>query len=229
VALMEFFQAYVENWSAWWPQILPAVGVTLGLMAGAYALSCVIGIVLALGKLSQLRPLRAFCTAYVEVGRSVPALAVLFLVYFGLVPLGLTLDNVTAGIVGLALAHGAYMGEVFRGGLEALHKGQREAALAVGLTPVQAFQDVLLPQAVRIVLPPALNMLVIMLRDTSLCYFISTPELMLRVRDLTSTYFLPLHLYVLAGVIYFAIAFPLSMFARRVEARMSRGLRSASD
>lgn len=226
---MEFFQAYVENWDAWRPQLLSAVWVTIALMAAAYALSCVIGMLLALGKLSKRWPIRAFCTMYVEVARSVPALAILFLVYFGLVPLGLTLDNFTAGMIGLALAHGAYMGEVFRGGLEALHRGQREAALAVGLTPAQAFQDVLLPQAVRIVLPPALNMLVIMLRDTSLCYFISTPELMLRVRDLTSTYFLPLHLYVLAGAMYFAIAFPLSLLTRRVEARMSRGLRSASD
>lgn len=225
---MEFFQAYIENWSAWWPQILSAIQVTIALMVAAYALSCGIGMVLALGKLSRVWPVRAVCTVYVEVARSVPALAVLFLVYFGLVPLGLTLDNFTAGMIGLALAHGAYMGEVFRGGLEALHKGQREAALAAGLTPAQAFRHVLLPQAVRIVLPPAMNMLVIMLRDTSLCYFISTPELMLRVRDLTSTYFLPLHLYVLAGAIYFAIAFPLSLVTRRVEARMSRGLRSVS-
>lgn len=225
---MEFFQVYVEHWSAWWPQILSATGVTLLLMLAAYALASVIGMGLALGKLSRLWPLRGFCIVYIEVARSIPALAILFLVYFGLVPLGLTLDAFTAGMVGLALSHGAYMGEVFRGGLEALHKGQREAALAVGLTPSQAFRDVLLPQALRIVLPPALNMLVIMLRDTSLCYFITTPELMLRVRDLTSTYFLPLHLYVLAGAIYFAIAFPLSMLTRRVEARMSRGLRSQS-
>ncbi len=223
---MEFLQVYVEHWPAWWPQILPAVGVTIGLTAGAYGLSVALGMLLALGKLSKVTPIRAFCAGYVEVARSVPALAILFLVYFGLVPLGLTLDAFTAGVVGLALCHCAYMGEVFRGGLEALHKGQREAALAVGLTPFATFWYILLPQATRIVLPPALNMLIVLLRDTSLCYFISTPELMLKARDLTSTYFLPLHLYILAGAIYFAIAFPLSMMTRRVEAHMRRGLRS---
>jgi polar amino acid transport system permease protein len=225
--MIEFLSVYAEHWSAWWPQILPAVGVTLGLTAGAYALSVLLGLGLAVGRLSRVRPVRWFASAYVEVARSVPALAILFLVYFGLVPLGLTLDAFTAGVVGLALCHGAYMGEVFRGGLEALHKGQREAALAVGMTPRDAFRFILLPQATRIVLPPALNMLIVLLRDTSLCYFITTPELMLTARDLTSTYFLPLHLYVLAGAIYFAIAFPLSLATRRISRRMSRGLRQS--
>jgi polar amino acid transport system permease protein len=223
--MIDFLSVYVEHFGEWWPQILPAIGVTIGLTVSAYLLSLSLGILLALGKLSKVRPLRLLCTAYIEVARSVPALAILFLVYFGLVPLGLTLDAFTAGMVGLALSHGGYMGEVFRGGLEALHKGQREAALAVGLTPLAAFRYILLPQATRIILPPAMNMLIVLLRDTSLCYFITTPELMLRVRDLTSTYFLPLHLYLLAGAIYFAIAFPLSMATRRVEARLSRGLR----
>lgn len=223
--MIEFLAVYGEHFDAWWPGILSAVGVTVALTLGAYALACAIGLALALGKLSRIAPVRLVCSAYVEVARSVPTLAVLFLVYFGLVPLGLTLDAFTAGLVGLALTHGGYMGEVFRAGLEALHKGQREAALAVGLTPSAAFRYVLLPQATRIVLPPALNMLIVLLRDTSLCYFITTPELMLRVRDLTSTYFLPLHLYLLAGVIYFALAFPLSMLTRAVEFRMSRGMR----
>jgi His/Glu/Gln/Arg/opine family amino acid ABC transporter permease subunit len=223
--MMEFFRAYIDNWPEWWADIGPAILVTLGLTAGAYCLSSMIGLVLALAKTSRLAPLRAVATAYVEIARSVPALAVLFLVYFGLVPLGITLGSFTAGVIGLALVHGAYMGEIFRGGLEALHRGQREAALSVGLTPFAALRYVLIPQAARIVLPPALNMLVVLLRDTSLCYFITTPELMLTMRDLTSTYFLPLHLYVLAGALYFAIAFPLSMLARKAEAHMRRGLR----
>lgn len=223
--MIEFFSVYLKHFDAWWPQLLPAIGVTIGLTATAYILSLSLGLMLALGKRSKVMPIRILSTGYIEVARSVPALAILFLIYFGLVPLGLTLDSFTAGVVGLALAHGGYMGEIFRSGLEALHKGQREAALAVGLTPAAAFRHVLLPQATRIVLPPAMNMLIVLLRDTSLCYFITTPELMLRIRDLTSTYFLPLHLYLLAGAIYFALALPLSMATRRVEARLSRGLR----
>lgn len=224
---MEFFATYVEHWDAWWPQFLPAIGVTIALTVAAYALSVLVGLLLAIGKLSTVTLVRWFATGYVEVARSIPALAILFLVYFGLTPLGIVLDAFTAAVLGLALCHGAYMGEVFRAGLEALHKGQREAALAAGLTPRAAFVHVLLPQATRIVLPPALNMLVVLLRDTSLAYFITTPELMLTARDLTSTYFLPLHLYVLAGAIYFAIAFPLSLATRYLSRRMSRGLRES--
>jgi polar amino acid transport system permease protein len=225
--MIQFLSTYADYAADWFPEVADAVGVTLALTGLAYVFSVLLGIGLALGRLSNVAPLRAFTTAYVEIARSVPALVILFLVYFGLVPLGLTLDAFSAGVIGLSLSHGAFMGEVFRAGLEALHKGQREAALAVGLTPFAGFRYILLPQAIRIVLPPAVNMLIVLLRDSSLCYFITTPELMLRVRDLTSTYFLPLHLYLLAGGIYFVIAFPLSLLARRLEKRMGRGLRRA--
>jgi His/Glu/Gln/Arg/opine family amino acid ABC transporter permease subunit len=225
--MMEFLSVYADYASDWLPEIADAVGVTLALTGLSYVFSVLLGIGLALGRLSKIVPLRAFATAYVEIARSVPALVILFLVYFGLAPLGLALDAFPAGVIGLSLSHGAFMGEVFRGGLEALHKGQREAALAVGLTPFAGLRYILLPQTIRIVLPPAVNMLIVLLRDSSLCYFITTPELMLRVRDLTSTYFLPLHLYLLAGAIYFVIAFPLSLLARRLEKSMSRGLRRA--
>ena len=226
--MIEFLSLYGEYARDWWPEISAAIGVTLALTGISYILSIALGIVLALGRLSSVRPLRAISRGYIEIVRSVPALVILFLIYFALADFGLALDAFTAGAIGLALSHGAFMGEVFRGGLEALHKGQREAALAVGLSPNAAFRYILLPQALRIVLPPAVNMLIVLLRDSSLCYFITTPELMLRVRDLTSTYFLPLHLYLLAGAIYFAIGFPLSLIARKVERMMGRGRRAES-
>ena len=182
---------------------------------------------LALGKLSHIAVVRAFCTAYIEVARGVPALAILFLIYFGLVPLGLVLDAFVAGFVGLGMSAGGYIAEVFRAGIQAIHKGQREAALAVGMTPVMSFRYIILPQAVRVVLPPLLNMLIILLKDTSICSLISTPELMLRAKDLAMMSFLPMHLFLLAGVIYFLLAWPLSLVTRRVEAHMRRGLRAA--
>lgn len=221
-----FLHVYIDNWSDWGPQIYAAVWVTIQLTVASFALAVLIGILLALGKLSPIRPLRMFCTAYVEVARGIPALAILFLLYFGLVPLGIVLDAFTAGVVGLGMAAAGYIAEVFRAGIQAIHKGQREAALAVGMTPAMTFRYIILPQAFRIILPPLLNMLIILLKDTSICSLISTPELMLRAKDLAMMSFLPMHLFLLAGLIYFLLAWPMSLVTRRLEARMRRGLRA---
>ncbi len=226
--MSEFLAVYVEHWADWWPQIALATWNTILLTIFSFALAVVIGVLLALGKLSHLRVIRAFCTAYIEIARGVPALAILFLIYFGLVPLGLVLDAFVAGFVGLGLSAGGYIAEVFRAGIQAIHKGQREAALSVGMTPFMSFRYIILPQAVRIILPPLLNMLIILLKDTSICSLISTPELMLRAKDLAMMSFLPMHLFLLAGVIYFLLAWPMSLLTRRLEAHMRRGLRSAA-
>jgi His/Glu/Gln/Arg/opine family amino acid ABC transporter permease subunit len=223
-----FLRLYLENWSHWWPQLVPAMENTLGLTALSYLLALVLGIILAVGKLSKIRAVRAFCVGYIEFVRGIPALALLFLIYFGLVPIGLVVDSFTAAVIGLGMNQGAYMAEVFRGGIEALHKGQREAALAVGMTPYKAYRFIIMPQAVRIVLPPLLNMLIVLLKDTSICSLISTPELMLRAKDITSMSFLPMHIYLLVGLLYFMMAWPLSMATRRVEAYLGRGRRRGS-
>lgn len=226
--MIEFLAVYAENWANWWPQLSVAIWNTLWLMVCSFALAVAIGLVLAIGKISRIRLLRALCTGYIEIARGVPALAILFLIYFGLVPLGIVLDAFVAGFVGLGMSAGGYIAEVFRAGIQAVHKGQREAALSVGMTPMKSFRYIILPQAIRIVLPPMLNMLIILLKDTSICSLISTPELMLRAKDLAMMSFLPMHLFLLAGLIYFLLAWPLSLLTRRLEARMRRGLHAAS-
>jgi polar amino acid transport system permease protein len=223
--MIDFLGVYAENWADWSPQIAAATWNTLLLTVFSFSLAVVIGILLAVGKISPIRPIRTFCIAYIEVARGVPALAVLFLIYFGLVPLGIVLDAFVAGFVGLGMSAGGYIAEVFRAGIQAIHKGQREAAFSVGMTPLMSFRYIILPQAVRVVLPPMLNMLIILLKDTSICSLISTPELMLRAKDLAMMSFLPMHLFILAGVIYFILAWPLSILTRRVEIRLRRGMR----
>ncbi len=226
--MIEFLAVYAENWANWWPQLAVAIWNTLWLMVCSFALAVAIGLVLAVGKISRIRLLRAFCIGYIEIARGVPALAILFLIYFGLVPLGIVLDAFVAGFIGLGMSAGGYIAEVFRAGIQAIHKGQREAALSVGMTPLVSFRYIILPQAIRIVLPPMLNMLIILLKDTSICSLISTPELMLRAKDLAMMSFLPMHLFLLAGLIYFLLAWPLSLLTRRLEARMRRGLHAAN-
>ncbi len=224
--MIAFLSVYFENWANWWPQIQRAMTVTVQLTVCSFALATVVGLLLALGKLSAIRALRMFCSGYIEVARGVPTLAILFLLYYGLVPLGLALDAFVAGFIGLGLSAAGYMAEVFRAGIEALHKGQREAALSVGMTPSMSFRYIILPQAIRIILPPLLNMLIILLKDTSICSLISTPELMLRAKDLAMMSFLPMHLFLLAGVLYFLMSWPLSIITRHVEAKMRRNTKT---
>jgi polar amino acid transport system permease protein len=226
--MIEFLSVYGENWAEWWPQIAAAVWNTILLTIFSFALAVVIGMLLALGKLSPVKLIRGFCATYIEIARGIPALAILFLIYYGLVPLGIVLDAFVAGFVGLGMSAGGYIAEVFRAGIQAVHKGQREAALSVGMTPLKSFRYIILPQAMRIILPPMLNMLIILLKDTSICSLISTPELMLRAKDLAMMSFLPMHLFLLAAVIYFILAWPMSLLTRRVERRMRRGMRGAA-
>jgi len=225
--LQAFLAVYTEHWPDWGPQIYAAIWVTVELTVVSFLIAVSLGLVLAVGKLSRIAPLRYFCTGYIELARGIPALAILFLLYFGLVPLGIVFDAFTAGAVGLGMSAAGYIAEVFRAGIQAIHKGQREAALAVGMTPITTFRYIILPQAVRIILPPLLNMLILLLKDTSICSLISTEELMLRAKDLAMMSFLPMHLFVLAGVIYFLLAWPLSLLTRRVEVRLRQGLRRA--
>jgi His/Glu/Gln/Arg/opine family amino acid ABC transporter permease subunit len=222
--VIDFVAQFAAHWDGWWPQMLAALVVTVEITIGAFALGVVIGVFVAIGRLSRLRALRGFCLGYVEVVRGVPALVILFLLYFGLVPLGVVMDALPAAILGLGLSAGGYISEIFRAGIEAMHKGQRESGLAIGLTPGAVYRYIILPQATRIVLPPLLNMLIVLLKDSSLASLISAPEIMLRAKDIASQDFLPMQLFVFAGVMYFLMAMPLSLAVRRLEVYLRRGL-----
>ncbi len=163
---------------------------------------------------------------YIGFFRGVPVLVILYWIYFALPEMGyeiLIVSSYTAAVIGLGIHGGAFLAEIFRSGIEALHRGQTEAALALGMTPVKAMRWIVLPQAVRVVLPPLANYAVGLLKDTALCSIIAAPELMLRAKDLASSSFLPMHAFVLAAVFYYVMSFPMMRGVERLEARMSRG------
>ncbi|MET0351037.1 MAG: amino acid ABC transporter permease [Rhizobacter sp.] len=222
----EFFQAYPTYWPEWGPRLASAARVTAEISFFGFLLALVLAAGLVAMNRSRLPALRMASGAVVEFLRAVPLLALLLALYFGLPAVGLTLSGYWAGILGLGLQGAAYVAEVFRGGLDSVHKGQREAALASGMTPFQTFTAVVLPQALRVMLPPLVNCYVSLLKDSSLCALIATDELMLAARQISSEYFLPLHIFLLVGLIYFAIAFPLSMFSRLLGRKLSRGRRA---
>jgi His/Glu/Gln/Arg/opine family amino acid ABC transporter permease subunit len=221
--MIDFWASIWENLPDWGPQMLVAAVQTLKLTSASFVLAVAFGIIVALLRLSHLAPVRWLAIVFIEVGRGTPALVILFLIYFGLpavVP-WLEFNSFTAAVIGLGLQGAAVLAEIFRAGIEALDRGQREASLSLGLTPAQTMRDVMAPQAIRIVLPPVGNYLIGLLKDTAIASIIAAPELMLRAKDLASSSFLPMQLYVLAAIIYFAMSYPLSLLLRRLEAGLA--------
>src|SRR5271165_1682281 len=212
-----------ELLAEWLPQLLVAAGGTLRITAAAFVLAATLGLLLAFARLSRRRLLSRAALVYIEVIRGVPALTLLFLLYFALAAGGIVLHAFQAAVVGLGLNGAAYLAEVYRAGLEAIHAGQREAAQSVGMTAPQTMRYIMLPQAMRVVLPPLMNYLIALLKETSIASLIAAPELTNRARDLSSEYFMPMDIYLVTGLIYFLMAFPLSRAAKRLEARMARG------
>lgn len=224
--MIQFLGVYRQHLGDWVPELLIACIGTLELMALSFLLASLLGLVVALMRVSRSRLLHSVGVVYVEVMRGMPALVILFLIYFGLGGLGiewLKFSSYQAAILGLGLQGGAVLGEVFRSGIEALHHGQMEAALSLGMTPATSMRWIILPQAWRIVLPPVANYAIGLLKDTSVCAIIAAPELMLRAKDIASSSFRPMHLFVLAAVLYFVMSYPLSIVARWLEARLARG------
>lgn len=206
----------------WMPELLVAAGQTLRMTVLAYGLAVVAGLVVALGEMSRRRWLSRICRVYIEFIRGTPTVTQLFLIYFGLPSIGIVLPGFAAAVVALGLHYAAYMAEIYRSGIAAVDKGQGEAAAAIGMTRGEAMRHIVLPQAIRIIVPPLANNAVALLKDTSVASLIAAPELMMRADDITSEYYMPMQVYVLAGIMYFVMAFPLSLAARRLERAMAR-------
>jgi His/Glu/Gln/Arg/opine family amino acid ABC transporter permease subunit len=223
--MSEFFLTYLDYLPDWGPRLLDGAVVTASLSLVGFALALGLGGLLIAMQRSGSRLLATLAHAYVLSVRTVPLLALLLVLYFALPLLGVTLSGYWAGALGLGLHGSAYVAEILRGGLTSVHRGQREAALAAGLSPLQVFAHVVFPQALRVMVAPLLNTYVSLLKDSSLCALIATDELMLVARAISSESFLPLHIFLLVGLFYFAIAFPLSMLSRLLERRLMRGRR----
>lgn len=221
----EFFSVFQQYGPEWFPRLLDAAKMTAKLSVVGFALAVVGGGVLVAMQRSGWYALRVVAQVFIQFVRTLPLLALLLTLYFALPPLGLTMSAFSAGVLGLGLHGSAYVAEILRGGLQSVHRGQREAALSVGLLPHQVFVQVVFPQALRVMLPALVNTFVALLKDSSLCALIATDELMLAARAMSSEYFLPLHIFLLVGMFYFAIAFPLSMVSRLLERRLARGRR----
>jgi His/Glu/Gln/Arg/opine family amino acid ABC transporter permease subunit len=224
--MLQLPEIYAENIHRWLPELLYYSLTTLKIAFVSFLLAVVVGLIFALLRISRNRLLRSFAITYIEVSRGLPIVVLLYIVYF--VPPQLFpdlnwtwLSDFTAAVIGLGIHGGAILAEVFRAGIEALHKGQREAALSLGMTPVQSMSYIILPQAARIVLPPVGNYAIGLLKDTSFCTLIGVNELVNDAKSIAFADYQPMAVFVLIAAIYFAMSYPLSLVVRYMEARMN--------
>lgn len=203
------------------PKLLDGAAITIALTFASMALALVIGLVAALGKLSWIAPLRWLAYWYVEIIRGTPLIVQLFLIYFGLPQYGIQLDAFVAGVLGLGINYGAYLAEVFRGGVLAVPRGQREAGESIGMSQRQIMRRIVLPQAFRVVIPPVGNYFISLIKDSALASTITVLELMRAANLEVALSFRSFDIYLLVAAIYFAISFPISRALQRLERRQA--------
>jgi polar amino acid transport system permease protein len=211
-------------WSDYTPALVDGIQRTVQFTVAGFVGAAVLGLVLALLRLSSLRILRLPAAVYTEVFKNVPLLAIIFVTYFGLASIGLRLDVFQAGTLSLVIFYAAYLSEIFRSAISGVHGGQQEAAQALGLGWISTFGFVVFPQALRLALPGTNTMLVDLLKSTSLLVTISAAELMSQGRLITSATFRALEVYLVIAAIYFALCYPLSQALLWLERRIRAGI-----
>lgn len=222
-----------EQFADSFPGLLEAFWLNVRIFLVAEPLILVVGILVALARTLRspvFLPLRVVATIYVDVFRGVPTILVIFLLGFGVPALnlqGVPIDPVLWGTVALVLSYGAYVAEVFRAGITSVHPSQRMAARSLGLSVAQTNRYVVLPQAVRNVVPPLLNDFISLQKDTALVSVLGPVEVLRQAQiDASSTFnYTP---YVAAALIFIALTIPMTRFADWVQARMARRQRAGA-
>lgn len=217
-------ETYTWNWQGIWRrrwQIFGGWVRTIWISLAALVLCSGVGIGLVAGSRSGLRPLRFFCRAYTEIVRGSPLLVVLLVGYYVIAQAFHAHDRVLIGVILLALFAGAYLGEILRGGIESVGKTQFDSARAVGFSRVQAFRHVILPQAIRRVLPAVAGLFIILVKDSSLLSQIAVEEFTKRSESARSATYTGLEAYLPLAVGYLLITIPLAYLAARLERRFA--------
>lgn len=192
--------------------------VTLELTFWSFFLSTILALLLSFCSISKKRPLRLVAITYIEVLRGLPALVVLVWVYFALPMItGITFTGFQAAVLGLTLTQAAFSAEIFRAGIESIEKGQMEAARVVGMSYFLAMRRIVLPQAVRRMVPPFVNSFAGLLKFTSLASVIAVTELLHASTNVIQITFRPLEVYSFVAVLYLAMILPVTWFSRYLE------------
>ena len=202
------------------PLFVSGVEVTLAYTVGTIALGAVLGLAMGIVRLSPSRWVNAPLVALIEFFRCTPLLVLIVWFYYALpVLLGIQIPATMAAVTVLSLYTGAFYAEIFRGGIRSIEVGQWDAARALGLRPIHAMRLVILPQAVRRMVPPLLNQSITQLKNTSLVSTIAVPDLLYQGTLITADTYRPLEVYTVVAVIYFALLFPATRLVQFYEQR----------
>lgn len=211
--------------SAWnaLPTLLAATPITLGYALAAMLLGLPLGFLVALARLSRVAFLRGLSSVFVSFMRGTPLLVQIFVIYYGLPSLGITLNPIAGGVIALTLNAAAYLSETMRAAILSIGKGQWEAATSLGLSGSQTMRLVILPQAARVALPSLSNTLIGLVKDTSLVSVITVVELLRSAQLVIARTFEPFGPYLAAALIYWALSSLLEVAQRWLERRFARG------
>lgn len=209
---MDFLNALITSW----PVLVKGMGVTLGLTGLTLTFSVILGGIIVALKMSKWRALSLFATAYLAVVRGIPLIALLFVIYFGIVSV-FKVDAFTAAAIGLSVHSSAYVAEIFRSGIMSVHKGQIEASRSLGMSRVATMRKVVAPQALRVVVPALVNQAIVSLKDSAVAAFITVDELFMTAQRLSASTFEPLTYYAIVSLYYLAIVGVMTFLSSRVE------------
>lgn len=212
--MSDFFFVLIPQYM---PFLLEGALVTVQLALLSMAAGVAIGICVALGRLSSVRPARWILAAYVEVWRDVPLIVQLLVIYFTLPQVGLTLPAFAAGCLGLSLNIGAYLSEVFRAAIISVDPGQKDGGISIGMSRLMVYRRIILPQAFRVALPTMGGYFISLLKDTALVSYIAVNELLRNGTIIISNTFKSMEVYLMVAIVYFALSFVASVLVSRLE------------
>ncbi|MDD6119184.1 MAG: amino acid ABC transporter permease [Selenomonadaceae bacterium] len=202
-------------------QMLEGSQVTLEIFAVTLVLALPLGILAAMGRLSGIRPLSRLLELYIWVMRGTPLMLQLLFVYFALPMVGIRLPDIAAALLAFILNYAAYFAEIFRAGIQSVPKGQYEAAKTLGMSYGQTMRRIILPQVVRMVLPPVSNETINLVKDTSLIYILAMNDLLRVARTIVQREF-DMTPFVIAGIFYLAMTAVLTWIFKRLEVHYGR-------
>lgn len=204
------------------PQLLNALKMTVWITLCAFLVSLIVGLLLALAARSPFKPLSLVTKGIIEFIRNTPLLVQIFFLYYSL-PLiaGVSIPAFYTGVIGLGLHYSTYLSEVYRSGIEAVPKGQWEAAKALNYTKSQTWRTIILPQAIPPIIPVLGNYLIVMFKETPILCAITLVELMLTAKNIVSLSFRAFEPYTLVGVLFFIISYAASLLVQKLEKRMN--------
>ncbi|MFS0690026.1 amino acid ABC transporter permease [Sporosarcina sp. Marseille-Q4943] len=206
------------------PALLKAALMTIFLAVLSILFALIIGFLTALIRIVKIKVLYQIASAYVSIIRGTPLLVQIFVIYYGLPQIGISLDPISSGILALSLNAGAYLSESFRASILAVDKGQMEASLSMGMTYWQALRRIILPQSLRIAIPTLSNSFIVLIKDTSLVSVITVTELLQMSSLVIAKTFEPLTIYLIAAAIYWVIITFFTTLLDKLEVRSSKHL-----